>query len=86
MNKRYRDAIDAQSACNPGALCRRLAEIQREMHDAGLGTDAVRADPACRLIAYQIAFLFGNEFGISHAEYTRLHDECTKSAAVAGAP
>lgn len=82
MKKRYQDALDAQSACNPGALCRRLAEIQSQMQAAGLGTDDVRRDPACRLIAYQIAFLFGNEFGMPHAEYIRLSEECTQAALV----
>lgn len=58
MRNRFKDALQSQDASNPGALCRSLAEIQTQMYAEGKGTDEVRADPACRLIAYQIAYLF----------------------------
>lgn len=76
MRNRHKDALQSQNACNPGALCRSLADIQTQMHAEGKGTDEVRQDPACRLIAYQIAFLFGNEFGLSGDEYSKLTAEC----------
>lgn len=59
MTNRYQLALGAQNACNPGALANTLAQWQREIYDAGGGTDAVRNDPACRLLTYQLAWLMG---------------------------
>lgn len=58
MSNRFKDAILAQTACNPGALCASISRYQSEMYAQGMSTDDVRADPALRLIAYQIGWLF----------------------------
>lgn len=84
MRNRFKDALLAQGASNPGALCRSLAEIQTELYAQGMGTDAVRADPACRLIAYQISYLFNSEELMNYpSEYHKAVEMCEAQIEVA---
>lgn len=54
MSKRHRDALAIQAgACNPLAITHSLLAALRECPD----TNAMRTDPAVRLIAHQLAFL-----------------------------
>ena len=60
MNKRNKDAIAIQQgACNPSGVARALVRAIDEAREENPDTDAVRADPACRLICHQLAFLMG---------------------------
>lgn len=57
---RHSDAISAQlGACNPIAVSAALARATKECSELGMDTDAIRADPAVRLIAHQMAYLAG---------------------------
>ena len=57
---RNRDAIAVQQgACNPSGVARALVRAIDEAREENPDTDAVRADPACRLICHQLAFLMG---------------------------
>ena len=63
MNKRHADALlIAAGACNPAGIARTLvAAIDEAMAEPTYtGTDALRADPALRLIVNQLQFLMGN--------------------------
>ena len=82
MRNRFKDALLSQGACNPGALCRSLAEIQSQMYAEGKGTDEVREDPACRLIAYQIGYLFRTPQLNDIAAYDAVLTECERQANV----
>jgi hypothetical protein len=57
---RNRDAIAVQQgACNPSGVARALVRAIDEAREENPDTDAVRADPACRLLCHQLAFLMG---------------------------
>jgi hypothetical protein len=62
----YRAAIDAQTACNLGAIVRKFNRVMLSIqHDArrfNHGTDWIRNHPICRLFAQQIAYLSQSEF------------------------
>lgn len=67
---RFDDALFAQSgACNPRALALSLFRHMCQATTELGGTDAVRRDPALRLITHQLAYLMGLEFGWSGNEY-----------------
>lgn len=51
----------AQGASNPVGVSNTLRDAERQAMEEGEGTDYVRADPACRLITYQLAHLHGME-------------------------
>lgn len=56
---RHRDAtFITQGACNPTAIAGTLHRYCREMQLAGADTPTILNDPALRLIAHQLAFLF----------------------------
>jgi len=60
VNTRNKDAIAIQQgACNPSGVARALVRAIDEAREENPDTDAVRADPACRLICHQLAFLMG---------------------------
>lgn len=70
--QRNKDAAMIQrGACNPVAI---LGTMHRHaLHLNQRGTDAVRNDPAMRLMAHQLAFLFNVEqIDVSLTEYGRL--------------
>jgi len=56
---RHRDAtFITQGACNPTAIAGALHRYCRDMQLAGADTPTLLNDPALRLIAHQLAFLF----------------------------
>lgn len=75
MRIRFEQAIDAQAATNPAGLANSLITWQRQIIEEGGGTNDVKADPACRLLVYQLAYLFKVD-NLSSAEYSQLHAEC----------
>lgn len=80
MTTRWDDALAIQrGACNPKAIARTLV---RMMDDPDLtSTDAIRKDPACRLVVHQLAYLFDiDTVNSALQEYVRLEDECVKKA------
>lgn len=80
MTNRFQQALNAQNACNPAGLANTLVSWQREIIQAGGGTDTVRQDPACRLLAYQIAYLF-NVNELYQNDYVELTKICEDEAA-----
>lgn len=81
MTNRFKQAIGSQAACNPSGLAHSLIKWQKEIIDAGGGTDTVRADPACRLLTLQLAYLF-NVDELAGAEYNKLIDQCEAASAI----
>ena len=56
---RHRDAaFITQGACNPTAIAGTLHRHCRELLLSGADTPTILKDPALRLIAHQLAFLF----------------------------
>jgi aromatic ring hydroxylase len=76
MSNRFSDAIAIQSACNPSGIASALMRAQRVIYDEGKGTDAVRADPAVRLMVHQLAYLCDVGPGLSGEEWRLCHQEC----------
>ena len=57
---RWLDALYIQGACNPRGIARALVKATDEVATEG-DTNAVRADPAVRLMVHQLAYLAGME-------------------------
>lgn len=78
MSKRNQSAVIAtQGACNPFPLIRALHEgldeLKAEQPDAD--HPLIYADPALRLIVYQLAYLFrATDYSLAGQEYARLLD------------
>jgi hypothetical protein len=69
-----------QGACNPSGIAISLLDAIREAREENPSTDAVRADPACRLICHQLAYLLGvREVDDSPSVYSALIDACEQS-------
>lgn len=83
LTRRFLDAPYTQSACNPIGLANTLLRWQREILDAGGDTNTLRADPACRLLVYQLAFLLDVEH-MDGAQYEALLKECEARAVSEG--
>jgi hypothetical protein len=82
-HSRFDDALFAQAgACNPVALANALVTHLKAAKEEGNGTDAARRDPACRLIAHQLAHLMGIEFGFPGNE----HEECVQACIARASP
>lgn len=83
--KRNKTAIQIQNACNPSGIAHAFIEACKEFRDspADKGTDSLRADPALRLIAYQLSWLMGADMTLT--EYARLTDLCRAEVATAEA-
>jgi hypothetical protein len=85
MSKRHRDAIAIQQgACNPSGIARSLVQAIDEARAENGATDSVRADPACRLICHQLAFIMGVgeiDYGDDTMLYNRLMDACEQAVA-----
>jgi hypothetical protein len=79
MTNRFQTALLSQSACNPSGLCHSLIKMQAEVIAEGGGTDAVRSDPACRLLAYQIGYLFEVQ-DLHSNEYADVYKVCEQRA------
>ena len=83
---RFQDALLIQSACNPAgvahALARHIAEFMKT--PAYGGTASICEDPALRLMAYQLAHLFGVAQGFP--DYPQAHDVCAGVAAAFNEP
>lgn len=75
---RFNDALAIQQgASNPSGVARSLVRAIDQARDEGLDTEGIKADPACRLICHQLAFLLGVPALDTHlTEYCRLIDVC----------
>lgn len=75
---RFKDALAIQAgACNPIAVSRALVRAIDACHAEGLGTDAICADPAVRLIVHQLAFLVNiDEINVGFDTYRTLTAVC----------
>lgn len=86
VENRFRDALFAQEgACNPLALTRSLLDYMEAMRRQPdfTGWDQFTSDPALKLIAHQLAFLFDTprldaEFSHYHAVMCTCRDEVKK--------
>ena len=83
---RFQDALLIQSACNPAGVSAALTRaIQQFMATPAYGgTASVCADPALRLMAHQLAYLFG--LSPSTDDYPMLYDQCAGIAAALDEP
>ena len=79
MTNRFKDALLSQNACNPSGLCHSLVKMQAEVLAEGGGTPAVFDDPACRLLAYQLSFLF-HVPAMYDGEYADVYKICEQRA------
>lgn len=62
-----------QGACNPVAILGTMHRHALAMYHNGLGTDAVRNDPAMRLMCHQLAYLLNvGQIDDSLTEYGEL--------------
>ncbi len=62
MSNRHADAIAIQlGACNPSAIAHSLVKAFQEIRDEPgfTGTEALKNDPAVKLMVHQLAFLTG---------------------------
>jgi hypothetical protein len=58
MSTRFSNALAIQlGACNPSGIAHSLIDACRECRDEGMGTDAIYADPAIRLMVHQLGYL-----------------------------
>lgn len=74
---RFAQADATQGAANPVALVNTLKSWMQQVQDEGGDLNAVRTDPACRLLVYQLAFLFGVD-ALAQDEYENLLAECQR--------
>ena len=76
MYTRQQDAQFIQAgACNPTGVAHSFIRHAKDMMDNGADTNAIRQDPALRLIVHQLAFLM-NTPAIDNdiSEYSKLVD------------
>ncbi len=87
MAKRHQDALDIQAgACNPSGIAHSLIAACAEVRAEGDGTDAIRADPAIRLITHQLAYLMNTrEFDDTLDAYSVATRACTEKVLEAAA-
>lgn len=74
---RFAQADATQGAGNPVALVNTLKTWVQQVQDEGGDFSAIRNDPACRLLVYQLAFLFGVD-ALTQDEYETLLAECQR--------
>jgi hypothetical protein len=78
----YRNALDAQSACNLSGVvlqfARDMQEVNEEVRANGGGTEEVNRHPVCRLYAEQIAWLTGGGGCNNPDTYTQAYDGCQR--------
>jgi hypothetical protein len=76
-SKRYADALMIDNgACNPSGIAHAIIEACNEMRseEGFAGTDALRHDPAIRLMVNQLSFLMGGKeiSPVEHMKYVLL--------------
>lgn len=77
MANRFQNALDIQTACNPSGIAHSLIAACAEVREEGGGTDAIKSDPAVRLMVYQLAYLCNaGEFDSSLHAYGEASDAC----------
>lgn len=85
--KRASDALAIQEgACNPLGITNSLIRHMTAMSRApeSKGTSEILADPACRLIVHQLAFLFNvDEINDGLLTYSALTKKCREEAKAA---
>lgn len=90
MTKRYSDAIAiSDGASNPSGIAHAIIDACAEIRSEGKGNDAMRYDPALRLMTHQLGFLLGfNEFEMraSDSSWDDWRAECRRAIASAKEP
>lgn len=83
---RFQDALFIQGACNPAGVASALARaIEQFMKTPAYGgTASICQDPALRLMAHQLAYLF--HLIPSTPDYPLIYDQCAAIAAALGEP
>jgi hypothetical protein len=78
--KRHREALAIinPGACNPSGIALSIHEACKEASREGLGTAAVCADPAIRLMVHQLAYICGIHDGSFSEHYTAAEKECAR--------
>ncbi len=73
--KHFQAAIDAQGACNLGALVHSFSRIMADIQKAGRnkGTDWINQHPISRMFAEQISFL-------ANKPYQEAYNECEENS------
>jgi hypothetical protein len=70
---RFRNALAIVNpgACNPSGIAHSIVEACREMREhENAGANAIRQDPAVRLMTYQLAYLLGISEGYATPNYS----------------
>lgn len=75
---RFRDAVQIQAgASNPIAVSRALVRAIDAVREENGDTKAICNDPACRMIAHQLAYLLGvPALDAGTGEYSRVMEVC----------
>lgn len=78
MTKRFKNALSIVNpgACNPSGIAHSIVEACAELRDEGAGTATICADPAVRLMIYQLGGICGLALGLDANEYAALVKEC----------
>jgi hypothetical protein len=81
MSKRHHDALAiAAGACNPSGIAHSILEacqeIRGEPDNSKRGTVGITADPAVRLMVYQLAFVCGAD---GRMDAIGVYDDLTKA-------
>lgn len=79
VRNRFSNALAiSDGACNPSGIALAFADACRQACDEGADTPALCADPALRLMAYQLAYLMGvREIENSLTLFSELRDRCS---------
>ena len=72
--RRYRDAIDVQNAVNPAGVAASLHEAMREVIRENGDTQALKNDPACRMIFSALSYLMGGGSPYLTSEYQAMYE------------
>lgn len=78
LSRRFETALDIQNACNPSGVAKTFYDLACEFMRSPefTGTNAVRNDPALKLIAFKLADLMGVGTLDGTEAFWKAHDEC----------
>jgi hypothetical protein len=78
--ERHKDAIEIQNAVNPAGIALALHNAYCEVIAEGGDTAAQKADPACKLVLFQLMTLSGYGAAVPLTDYYLAHDACAAKA------
>jgi hypothetical protein len=84
---RFQMALDIQDAVNPSGVAHAFLDICLILRSQPSfeGTEALKRDPALRLISYKLADMMGNHI-VPPVVYTNAYDACKRMAAMVREP